>query len=34
MIDTFFSRFSPEAGKYVEEVATGKNGYTDYIILK
>ncbi len=34
MIDAFFSKFSPEAGKYVEEVATGKNGYTDYIILK
>ena len=34
MIDTFFSKFSPEADKYVEVVATGKNGYTDYIILK
>jgi hypothetical protein len=34
MIDTFFSKFSPEAEKLVEEIATGKKGYTDYIILE
>ncbi len=34
MLEAFFSKFSPEADKFVEVVATGKNGYTDYIILR